>query len=690
MSNESSDESLDSKYQSSRSEVISPNTYFMNRKYQLSPCDDLEWKPRRSEVIDILSDDDFGESIYTFRTTTKSNSKNISQNDILRNFCKIIKLAPERIDEYFKDHLDEILSDSHPEGNTILHIMAKHPWKYDAAIFSKLINLGIDINHENEYGETAFQIFSEKISNDNLTRIASVLNTDNTVQHVCTNNKAAHLSKLLKETDFNENDINLINELISGCEIQVTDSFLIDLLANPKITVRNLDLAETLLKAGIDPDVRFNRKSTALTLTLHHSDFDFQKQMSLLLLKYGADPNLEVNKRTPLIIIFENSLNKPAYGIDKMSELISIFIDTISDVNDRFMYNKSTILHLACATGCDEIVKLLLEKGADPNCENTDGITPLMCVVYACIMNNCELQHVTSLDSAIRDREATSKITHLFNIFDLLISHGADPNIINHRDRSALSLLFYESPDMNPDHLYPMVCRLLKVNAEVEPGLLALARRINNINWNENTNFSVFKKMFTELIKHPINKVCVDEVLGSILDIYPQMPKLSHDLIHQMLIYGLDPNEFNLLQKLLRQLKRKNDTRCEISVTISDFIKTSIMILNYGANPEEQFMYLRTDEQLQRIIIPVIRAFYKNKIQSTFHDITMRQLPKFYNRFMYHPDRLRVRILNSQRNLDENGYAKWLEQDAGWLEYLGIYNLESFREKMQEYAKFMD
>ena len=258
-------------------------------------------------------------------------------------------------------------------------------------------------------------------------------------------------------------------------------------------------------------------------------------------------------------------------------------------------------------------------------------------------------------------------------------------------------------------NLYLMVRKFLEIDADVRGVLVPLT---TNFSMNNKVDFAILEKLFIELLNRDSNTESYAKfALNWLVKLYPYAPQQSHNMIRAMLSRGLDVNKHWILQLLAGKLinnnynfdtplttpprrKRRDFDPCldipnRIKNTLNlknEVIRTSIMILDYGANPEVQYESFRSRSE----VMPVIEAYYRNKIHRAFYEIVLRQLPKFYNRFMYHPDRLRVRILNSQRNLDENGYTKWLEQDAGWLEYLGIYNLESFREKMQEYTKFMD
>jgi ankyrin repeat protein len=91
-------------------------------------------------------------------------------------------------------------------------------------------------------------------------------------------------------------------------------------------------------------------------------------------LKHGADPNArhpdEINDEysyTPLqLSCFTREI-----------ELIRILLENGADPNEKSDYNGGTSLHIAVIKDNEEIVKLLLEFGANPNEQNRFGHTPL-------------------------------------------------------------------------------------------------------------------------------------------------------------------------------------------------------------------------------------------------------------------------------------------------------------------------
>ena len=590
-------------------------------------------------------------------------------------------LTNEQIHDFICKQKDRIaaIPTTDSDNNTIFHIMARKASSYDHRIFSELIDLGFDINQKNKLGETAAEIFFDDTYYDNIAKIGSILKMGASI--TVTPDKKLELSNMLTKSDLNDDDLRIILGLISECEIQPHDSFLIDLLANPKINVSHLHLAEILLKAEINPNNILRKKHTAFTLTLRNTNPDFQKQMTLLLLKYGANPNLkdETNHAIPLTMIFQNLQEEPQPSIADALELITILIDAGADVDHPLdPFGGGTMLLCMCLVGYDEIVKLLLDKGANAQYTTSDGEnnygTTLLMHVTRIYVERCSKRIITE-----------KQITRLLNIFDHLIQHGAKPNATTTDGKNVFSILFSKWNEMEMEHLYLMVKHLLKADADASNGLIALAQYVYHD--LKGIDFIILEKIFIELLswsKDPEFRQ-TGCTLQWVLNIHWHAPQQSYNMLRSMLVRGLDPNEFNILPKITQSLLNCYFLKGTVSQK-SDIIKLSIMVLDYGANAETAYLHT----ELQSEMMPIIKAYYRNQLYRTFYDGVLRLLPKFYNRFMYHPDRLRIRILNSQRNLDEACYAKWLEQDVGWLDYLGIYDFQSFQEKMREYARFMD
>jgi ankyrin repeat protein len=84
-----------------------------------------------------------------------------------------------------------------------------------------------------------------------------------------------------------------------------------------------------------------------------------------------------------------------------------------------------TALELAVEALQVEIVKALLDRGANPNLENGDGETPTVVAI-----------------SLIDDQMSSEKRRKLYSMIDELLKHGADPNYTNAKGQTQSALIF--------------------------------------------------------------------------------------------------------------------------------------------------------------------------------------------------------------------------------------------------------
>ena len=90
----------------------------------------------------------------------------------------------------------------------------------------------------------------------------------------------------------------------------------------------------------------------------------------------GGDPNGSSDSDTITLLNITSELgyiDMTAYLIEKGALVNNM---TVASVNSPL--NGSTSLHFACSNLRPKTVKLLLEKGANPNMKDRDGVTPLM------------------------------------------------------------------------------------------------------------------------------------------------------------------------------------------------------------------------------------------------------------------------------------------------------------------------
>ncbi|KAM6220676.1 ankyrin repeat and SOCS box protein 3 [Rhynchocyon petersi] len=154
------------------------------------------------------------------------------------------------------------------------------------------------------------------------------------------------------------------------------------------------------------------------------------------LLDLGADPNERTpEETTPLFLAVENA----------QMNVIKVLLRYGSDINGSHSMSKWNALHQAAYQGSVDIIKFLLKKGADKECEDDFGITPLFVAAqYG------KLESLTTLISCGADVNCQSldRATPLFiaaqeghfECVKILLSSRADPNLYCNDDRWQLPI----------------------------------------------------------------------------------------------------------------------------------------------------------------------------------------------------------------------------------------------------------
>ena len=151
-------------------------------------------------------------------------------------------------------------------------------------------------------------------------------------------------------------------------------------------------------------------------------------------------------------------------------DAVKKFIET-EDVN-KAIFTKSTALHKASSQGYNEIVKLLLEKGADTEINDQHGMTPL----NGAAQRNQLTAITLLLDSGAKISGGFPETTWtpLFNsVFrrhyeacEILLKRGADPNIQDEKGQTPLDIAIAERTDLEGDirrqNEFDKIIKLLK------------------------------------------------------------------------------------------------------------------------------------------------------------------------------------------------------------------------------------
>ncbi|XP_061288338.1 ankyrin repeat and SOCS box protein 3 isoform X3 [Bos javanicus] len=155
-----------------------------------------------------------------------------------------------------------------------------------------------------------------------------------------------------------------------------------------------------------------------------------------ILLEAGADPNATtLEETTPLFLAVENG----------QIDVLRLLLRYGANVNGSHSMCGWNALHQASFQGNAEIIKLLLKKGANKECQDDFGITPLF---VAAQYGKLESLSILISSGADVNCQALDKATPLFiaaqeghtECVELLLSSGADPDLYCNEDNWQLPI----------------------------------------------------------------------------------------------------------------------------------------------------------------------------------------------------------------------------------------------------------
>lgn len=188
------------------------------------------------------------------------------------------------------------------------------------------------------------------------------------------------------------------------------------------IKTENINIIKAILNEVPNLDKKNNFGETAVTLAQKISDISLKNEILKLLNKgntqrqynlYAAivieNPDLKNIEK----LIFDTSLNKQSWRNPLIATIITTTIDTQKDKTKK-----------------NDIINLLIKKGANVNQEIHAGLTPLIIAILA-----------------TKDQNQDYEI--LFEIIKLLLQKGANPNVILPNNKTALLLAIEENLNEN-------------------------------------------------------------------------------------------------------------------------------------------------------------------------------------------------------------------------------------------------
>ncbi len=213
-----------------------------------------------------------------------------------------------------------------------------------------------------------------------------------------------------------------------------------------------------LIQAGVDVNVQEWKGNTPL-----HQVDDEHPEIAGMLLKAGADLTLRNNHgRTPLNEAIAQRKCEVATAILDFAEydMVTTYelaaLDDIHNLRERLSvqpelmslpdadYLNRTLLHCAAETNASRVVEHLLESGADPNSQDSDGNSPL---------------HLAAESNGL-------------DVAKLLLDYGADPNIVDNDWKR--TPLFEAAYHQNHEVARMLIDQGADVNARADDGYTPL------------------------------------------------------------------------------------------------------------------------------------------------------------------------------------------------------------------------
>lgn len=190
------------------------------------------------------------------------------------------------------------------------------------------------------------------------------------------------------------------------------------------------DTVKVLLEAGANPNINLTAGWTPLTMAAAGGRTEVVKT----LLAGGADPNFKEMGECP-------ALHCAVYnGVDG-TEMAKALFKAGADINE--IYEDRTPLMIAVTTDNNELVKFLLDAGADPNLKSSEGLTAL---TIAKVRENTDIIYLLQ---ELKAKESGGYLTHTNKAFGYKIKYPE-----NWLKKEEDKTVFFISPRENSSDIF--------------------------------------------------------------------------------------------------------------------------------------------------------------------------------------------------------------------------------------------